>query len=133
MLRLCPAMTKWKERSFFHVVAPHRYSYQAFGRQMVGAQQVCLTCKLVQFRPRSQLFERTMLSLSCELTVFGLAGCEHFGSSSDTLHDPRYVCVGRSKSLQCHPQQSRTTVYYSAMYYFLNNHVLLSEQSRTAF
>jgi len=40
MLRLCPAMTKWKERSFFHVVAPHRYSYQAFGRQMVGAQQV---------------------------------------------------------------------------------------------
>ena len=33
-------MTKWKERSFYHVVPPHRYSYQSFGRQMVAAQQV---------------------------------------------------------------------------------------------
>jgi len=40
VLRLCPAMTRWKERSFFHVVPPHRYSYQSFGRQMVAAQQV---------------------------------------------------------------------------------------------
>jgi len=40
VLKLAPAMTKWKERSFFHVVPPHRYSYQSFGRQMVGAQQI---------------------------------------------------------------------------------------------
>jgi len=39
-LYLSPAMTKWKERSFYHVVPPHRYSYQSFGRQMVAAQQV---------------------------------------------------------------------------------------------
>lgn len=40
VLYLAPAMTRWKERSFFHVVPPHRYSYQSFGRQMVAAQQV---------------------------------------------------------------------------------------------
>ena len=40
VLYLSPAMTRWKERSFFHVVPPHRYSYQSFGRQMVAAQQV---------------------------------------------------------------------------------------------